>query len=126
MASPDVATTLETGGGRSFARSSSPRGTVASVSPFDSGSDRNAASASSSIPALHEVTGDHLRAGFAAAASWLELKSASVNALNVFPVPDGDTGTNMSMTMRAAVEAAAVELAPEASAVARAAARGAL
>jgi len=72
------------------------------------------------------VNGDHLRAGFAAAASWLELKAASVNALNVFPVPDGDTGTNMSMTMRAAVEAAAVELAPEAHAVARAVARGAL
>ena len=28
-----------------------------------------------------------------------------VNALNVFPVPDGDTGTNMAMTMRAAVQA---------------------
>jgi uncharacterized protein len=96
---------------------------VASVSPsYGSGSDRAAAT----IPALYEVTGDHLRAGFAAAASWLELKAASVNALNVFPVPDGDTGTNMSMTMRAAVEAAAVELAPEASAVARAAAKGAL
>lgn len=95
---------------------------MASVSPFsESSADRTA-----SIPLLHEVTGDHLRAGFAAAASWLELKAASVNALNVFPVPDGDTGTNMSMTMRAAVEAAAVELAPEAYAVARAAARGAL
>src|SRR5205823_11694219 len=27
-----------------------------------------------------------------------------INALNVFPVPDGDTGTNMSMTLQAAVE----------------------
>ncbi|MCC7369685.1 MAG: DAK2 domain-containing protein [Chloroflexi bacterium] len=96
---------------------------MASVSPsFEPGADRTAAT----LPALYEVNGDHLRAGFAAAASWLELKAASVNALNVFPVPDGDTGTNMSMTMRAAVEAAAVELAPEAHAVARAAARGAL
>lgn len=109
---------------------------MASVSPsFDSSSDRTAASSASAhhsgsatavVPALYEVNGDHLRAGFAAAASWLELKAASVNALNVFPVPDGDTGTNMSMTMRAAVEAAAVELAPEAHAVARAVARGAL
>ncbi|MGE3271995.1 MAG: DAK2 domain-containing protein [Chloroflexota bacterium] len=78
------------------------------------------------FPEIREVTGDHLRAAFAAAATWLELQAASVNALNVFPVPDGDTGTNMSMTMRAAVEAAAVEPAAEAHAVARAAARGAL
>jgi len=75
---------------------------------------------------VYEVTADHLRAAFEAAATWLELQAASVNALNVFPVPDGDTGTNMSMTMRAAAEAAAVERTGAAGAVARAAARGAL
>lgn len=73
-----------------------------------------------------EITADALRAALEAAATWLELQAASVNALNVFPVPDGDTGTNMSMTMRAAAEAAAVEPSAEAHAVARAAARGAL
>jgi DAK2 domain fusion protein YloV len=73
-----------------------------------------------------EITADGLRAALEAAATWLELQAASVNALNVFPVPDGDTGTNMSMTMRAAAEAAAVEPSAEAHAVARAAARGAL
>ena len=31
-------------------------------------------------------------------------ESDFVNALNVFPVPDGDTGTNMSMTFKAAVK----------------------
>ena len=72
------------------------------------------------------LTGDSLRAALEAAATWLELQAASVNALNVFPVPDGDTGTNMSMTMRAAAEAAAVEPSGQAHAVARAAARGAL
>src|SRR6185295_7231234 len=72
------------------------------------------------------LTGDSLRTALEAAATWLELQAASVNALNVFPVPDGDTGTNMSMTMRAAAEAAAVDPASEAGAVARAAARGAL
>jgi DAK2 domain fusion protein YloV len=76
--------------------------------------------------ALDTVNADHLRAAYEAAATWLELQAASVNALNVFPVPDGDTGTNMSMTMRAAAEAAAVERAGEAHAVARAAARGGL
>jgi uncharacterized protein len=73
-----------------------------------------------------ELTGDSLRAALEAAATWLELQAASVNALNVFPVPDGDTGTNMSMTMRAAAESSAVEPSGEAHAVARAAARGAL
>lgn len=33
----------------------------------------------------------------------LEEEKGYVNSLNVFPVPDGDTGTNMSMTLRAAV-----------------------
>ena len=32
-------------------------------------------------------------------AKLLDTNKAHVNELNVFPVPDGDTGTNMSMTM---------------------------
>ncbi len=39
-----------------------------------------------------------------AAAALLEKNKDAVNALNVFPVPDGDTGTNMSMTMMSAVK----------------------
>jgi DAK2 domain fusion protein YloV len=35
---------------------------------------------------------------------WLEKHREEVNALNVFPVPDGDTGTNMLLTMRSAYE----------------------
>lgn len=38
------------------------------------------------------------------ASSKLKERSSFVNSLNVFPVPDGDTGTNMSMTLRAAVK----------------------
>ena len=34
--------------------------------------------------------------------TWLERHKEIVNLLNVFPVPDGDTGTNMTLTMRAA------------------------
>ena len=67
-----------------------------------------------------------IRQAVEAAATWLELQAASVNALNVFPVPDGDTGSNMSMTMRAAAEAAAAEQSDDAGAVAQAAAQGAL
>lgn len=33
------------------------------------------------------------------AAAAIELHKQAVNELNVFPVPDGDTGTNMSMTI---------------------------
>ena len=39
-----------------------------------------------------------------AAYAWLEANKQTVNALNVFPVPDGDTGTNMVLTMKSAVE----------------------
>lgn len=40
----------------------------------------------------------------ATATAWLEKHAVAINALNVFPVPDGDTGTNMLLTMRAALE----------------------
>ena len=39
-----------------------------------------------------------------AAASWFTANVARVNALNVFPVPDGDTGTNMNLTLQAALK----------------------
>lgn len=41
----------------------------------------------------------------AAASQYLESRKSIVDALNVFPVPDGDTGTNMSLTMQAAAKA---------------------
>ena len=43
---------------------------------------------------------------FGAATRWLEANAAYVDSLNVFPVPDGDTGTNMLFTLRAAYKAA--------------------
>ena len=47
---------------------------------------------------------------FLMGAAMLERNKASIDAMNVFPVPDGDTGTNMSMTMqRAAAEIRACE-----------------
>jgi len=38
--------------------------------------------------------------------TWLERHVDKVNAVNVFPVPDGDTGTNMFLTMRSTLQAA--------------------
>ncbi len=56
----------------------------------------------------------------------LEERRAEINALNVFPVADADTGTNLLATMRAAVQAAdAAQAAASANQVAAALARGA-
>jgi uncharacterized protein len=53
---------------------------------------------------IESLTGPELRDLFAAATAWLERNVAKVNAVNVFPVPDGDTGTNMYLTMRSTME----------------------
>src|SRR5437899_12969639 len=50
------------------------------------------------------LDGAELRAALAASVVWLERHADALNALNVFPVPDGDTGLNMSLTLRAAVD----------------------
>ncbi len=50
--------------------------------------------------------GKALLAALDAAGTNLEHHAEAINALNVFPVPDGDTGKNMLLTMRAALEAA--------------------
>jgi len=47
------------------------------------------------------LTGDDLLGMFAAAQDYLAKHAAQVDALNVFPVPDGDTGTNMLLTLKA-------------------------
>jgi DAK2 domain fusion protein YloV len=51
------------------------------------------------------ATGADLRDALLAASTWLDQHAERINALNVFPVPDGDTGTNMSLTLRAAADA---------------------
>ena len=48
--------------------------------------------------------GQQLHAVVSTAAGWLQAYAPEVDALNVYPVPDGDTGSNMSQTMRAAAE----------------------
>jgi len=72
------------------------------------------------------IAGQDLREMFSAATSWLEKSSADIDALNVFPVPDGDTGTNMLLTMRSTMEEAYRAPDHSASGVAQAMARGAL
>ena len=50
------------------------------------------------------LSGAELRRAFRQAFERLEEYRDTVNALNVFPVPDGDTGTNMSLTLRSGIE----------------------
>src|SRR5260221_7035260 len=47
--------------------------------------------------------GQDLKKAIIAGTAWLEEHRDAINALNVFPVPDGDTGSNMSATMQAAI-----------------------
>jgi DAK2 domain fusion protein YloV len=53
------------------------------------------------------LDGHDLKAMFAAGADWLEKIAPGINALNVYPVPDGDCGTNMLLTIRASLDEAA-------------------
>ena len=50
------------------------------------------------------ITASVMKRMFIAGGQMLEVNKAQVDALNVFPVPDGDTGTNMSLTMMSAVK----------------------
>jgi DAK2 domain fusion protein YloV len=75
---------------------------------------------------VNSLAGQDLRDMFSAATSWLEKSSADIDALNVFPVPDGDTGTNMMLTMRSTMEEAYRAPDHSAAGVAHAMARGAL
>lgn len=63
-----------------------------------------------------------LEAGLA----WLEYNHQAVNALNVFPVPDGDTGTNMLLTMRSAYNEIADDESRHVGTIAQKVAHGAL
>ena len=70
--------------------------------------------------------GQELKRILAAATAWLERSAEAINALNVFPVPDGDTGTNMLLTMRAALAEIANMPDHSVSAIAHAVAHGSL
>jgi DAK2 domain fusion protein YloV len=74
----------------------------------------------------NSINGRELREMLSTATSWLEKSASDIDALNVFPVPDGDTGTNMLLTMRSSVEEAYQTGNSGASEVAQAIARGAL
>ncbi len=78
--------------------------------------------AKSSAPTLD---GPRLCALFSDASSLLQRHVQALNAINVFPVPDGDTGTNMHLTLRAGV-AKLTDTDPDVSSAAQALAHGTL
>lgn len=75
---------------------------------------------------IEDCDGAALRRALIGGTLWLEKNAAVVDALNVFPVPDGDTGTNMLLTMRSAMNQVDGLSVDDLDQVAEAAARGAL
>ena len=59
----------------------------------------------SGAPPLIRINGKTFSAMIRASLTWLHTNHHTVNSLNVFPIPDGDTGTNMLLTMQAACDA---------------------
>ena len=55
--------------------------------------------------AIGYVDGPRLRRSLVAAAEWVGAGREELNRINVYPVPDGDTGTNFTLTMRSITEA---------------------
>ena len=72
------------------------------------------------------ANGQTLKEMFTAGTAWLEKNVSGINAINVFPVPDGDTGTNMLLTMHSAIGEAKQNTDNTASSIAKSIAHGAL
>ncbi len=72
------------------------------------------------------IDGQGLKTLLEAGMIWLKTNQQNVNSLNVFPVPDGDTGTNMVLTMQAAFDEVENSGTDNAGELAHSIARGAL
>ncbi len=75
---------------------------------------------------MRSIDARMVQKAFLAAAKGLEAKKEWINELNVFPVPDGDTGTNMSLTILAAAKEVAALKDPTMEQLAKAIASGSL
>ncbi|HET9495041.1 MAG TPA: DAK2 domain-containing protein [Chloroflexia bacterium] len=70
--------------------------------------------------------GQEFKRVLSAGAVWIARNAEGINALNVFPVPDGDTGTNMALTMQAAIKQVADSPTHSVAEIASGVSRGAL
>ena len=75
---------------------------------------------------LITIDGKILRKMIVGGANEVTKNTAALNALNVFPVPDGDTGTNMAHTVQAAAREVLKQSSPSVADVSKAASNGAL
>ena len=75
---------------------------------------------------IEQIDAQSLRSAFITGAKSLEAKKEWINELNVFPVPDGDTGTNMTMTIMSAAKNLAAEESDDIAELCRAIAQGSL
>ena len=78
------------------------------------------------VPKATGVDGPVFKRALLGSLSWLAANHEEVNRLNVFPVPDGDTGTNMLLTLQSAVEDVKESNAAEVSKIAKLASHGSL
>ena len=76
--------------------------------------------------AVKTINTELLQKMFLAGAANLEAKKEFINELNVFPVPDGDTGTNMTLTILSAAKEVKVLENPDMVAIAKAISSGSL
>lgn len=76
--------------------------------------------------AVNQIDAVLLKSMFLAGAQRLESKKEWINELNVFPVPDGDTGTNMTLTIMAAAREVQAVTNPEMASLAKAISSGSL
>ena len=74
---------------------------------------------------VKKIDGSMLKEMFSSGAALLTQNRESVDALNVFPVPDGDTGTNMTQTITSAIREMNAKRYTSVADVADAVARGA-
>ena len=76
--------------------------------------------------AISRLDAQLLKKAFLAGAARLESQKERINELNVFPVPDGDTGTNMTLTAMSAVKAVIMVEHPTIESIAKAMSSGSL
>ena len=82
--------------------------------------------ATTPIPSAPSIDGKLLKKLAFAGLTWLNTNQQTINSLNVFPGPDGDTGTNMALTMQAACQESAKNDSASAGQIAHSIAHGAL
>lgn len=75
---------------------------------------------------IEYMDGPRLRRSLVAACDYAQLQRGELNRINVFPVPDGDTGTNLALTVRAIADHLRSSQEPGAGGVAREAAQAAV